>query len=412
MPDIQAKMKINSLIMIAAGFCLPGCLPMPGRIADKALQIAVSSPIPATASEWQNISGFDLYVDRQTVHAVVTSVSGDGKLPLIGYLHSEDGGLHWSAPLEIGKQFNLPVESRAGNDIQIAASGNHLLVMWQTTGEIPGMGPLVSIYSRDGGQTWQKGGNPTGRETDQSHHELAADPQGHFHLVWLDDRDENGYQGLRYARTPDGGAHWQLAQTIDESSCSCCWNRLSVSPSGAINVLYRDMEPRDMALAQSQDEGQTWVRSATVGEFNWKFDGCPHNGGGLTQAGAGPMHSLVWTGAENRVGLYHMQSADAGKNWSQPQALGIGSAAFHGDIAALDENRLAAVWDAMGPEGSSVFIAGSNDNGSSWPEIRPLSASGVSASFPRIIATGKGWLALWTEQKSKTSKQLLSAVIQ
>lgn len=414
MPDVQSRVMSKWLGVVAAGLLLSACsMPFTANPdADLALPSPSFSPIAVDAVEMQNVTGFDVYVDGETVHAVFTAAGGDAKLPLIGYLHSEDGGRHWSVPQEIGKQFALPVESKIGNDIQIAAFGDRLSVMWQTTGELPGMGPLLAIYSNDGGKTWQKGVNPIGSETDQSHHDLAADSQGRFHLVWLDDRDENGYQGLRYARSADAGQHWDATQTLDDSSCSCCWNRLAISADGQVNALYRNMEPRDMALARSSDEGRSWTRLSTVGVFDWKFDGCPHNGGGLSQAANGPLHAVVWTGAENRSGLYHLRSADGGKSWSEPQAVAAGSGAFHGDIAALDEKRVAMIWDAMGPDGSSVLIADSADNGANWSRPHLVSSPGVSASHPRIVATGSGWLALWTEQKSRSSRQWLAAVIE
>jgi hypothetical protein len=271
------------------------------------------------------------------------------------------------------------------------------------------MGPLLAVYSNDAGKTWQQGAKPTGSDADQSHHELLADGEGRFHAVWLDDRDENGYQGVRYARSSDVGKSWELAQTIDDSSCSCCWNRLALGADGKLNVLYRDMKPRDMALAQSADGGASWQRLSTVGEFNWIFDGCPHNGGGLSVAGDGALHSLVWTGAENQVGLYHMQSADSGKSWSPPQRLGE-AGAFHADIA-FGAGRLVAVWDALGPEGSKVFVSGSVDNGGHWSAAKPLSLSAGSATFPRIVATPIGLLAMWLEQTAM-GKQWSAAVLQ
>ena len=412
MPDIKSVMQFRPLTILTISLLITACGEFSPPLADRTRQINLAYPIPANLTELQNIDSFDIYPDRNTVHAVFTAVSRTAKQPLIGYLHTEDGGQHWSAPQMINNDFKLPVESKSGNDIQIAVSGKNLLVIWQTTGEIPGMGPLLAIFSQDGGQTWHQAENPTASTIDQSHPDLAADPEGRFHLVWLDDRDENGYQGLRYARSSDAGLHWDLAQTLDTSTCSCCWNRLLISPENGINVLYRDMQPRDMALAQSADAGASWQHLSTVGEFNWRFDGCPHNGGGLTQAANGDLHSLVWTGAENQVGLYHLQSADGGKHWTQPQAFGLGTAGFHSDIAALDVKRVAAVWDASGPEGSSVYLAISANNGGDWSAVRQISSPGVSAAFPRIIATPNGWLAMWTEQKSKNSKQWLSALIQ
>ncbi len=376
------------------------------------LQIQVLNPLPAQALQQQNITGFDIYAEGPKLHAIFTAAAADPKHPFIGYLHSEDGGLHWSEPIDVGSRFNLAVESRQGNDIQLAVAGSTVLAVWQTTGELPGMGPLVAIYSLDGGISWQQGSNPGSSDTDQSHPDLIADVQGRFHLVWLDDRDENGYQGLRYARSSDAGGHWELAQTIDASSCSCCWNRLAVSATGQINVLYRDMQPRDMALAQSNDAGASWQRISNVGEFNWQFDGCPHNGGGLSQGPDGMLHSVVWTGADNQVGLYYLQSADNGKSWSRPMPLAAGTPAFHSDIAANGRNRLAVVWDALEPTGSTVLLADSKNQGGDWSPARQLSTPGTVASHPRIVATASGWLALWTEQSPQAAKQWRIAVIQ
>ncbi|MDX8127164.1 sialidase family protein [Methylomonas sp. OY6] len=374
-----------------------------------ALSVNPSSPIDTRLLPVQNLVSFDVYGDGQTVYAVFVATLNASKQPYIGYLHSEDGGLHWSQPSALSAQFNQPVEAKIGNDIQIAAAGDKLLIVWQTTGELPGMGPLFTIYSNDAGKTWQQGVKPTGSDADQSHHELLADQEGRFHAVWLDDRDENGYQGVRYARSSDVGKSWELAQTIDDSSCSCCWNRMILGADGKLNTLYRDMKPRDMALAQSADGGASWQRLSTVGEFNWIFDGCPHNGGGLAVAGDGSLHSLVWTGAENQVGLYHMQSADGGKSWTPPQRLGE-AGAFHADIV-FGAGRLVAVWDALGPEGSKVFVSESVDNGEHWSASKLLSSANTSATFPRIVATPTGLLAMWLEQTA-AGKQWSAAVLQ
>ncbi len=371
----------------------------------------IASPIDAQVLGVQNLISFDVYVDGQITHALFAAETGEANKPYIGYLRSADGGQHWTAPVEIGHIVVSALESRIGNDVQIAASGDKLLAVWQVSGEIPGMGPLVALSSSDGGQNWTPGVNPTASDVDQSHADLTADRQGRFHLVWLDDRDENGYQGVRYARTGDAGQHWELAQTIDDSSCSCCWNRIVIAPDGQLNLLYRDMEPRDMALAQSADGGQSWQRVSTVGEFNWVFNGCPHNGGGLVLAGGNTWHSLVWTGADNQVGLYHLQSGDNGKSWSQPRGMNSGLPAFHSDIAVIGARHVAAIWDVLGAEGSTVVISESLDNGAQWSTPQTLSTSGSSASFPRLVATPAGLLAMWMDQKPGAAKQWQSAIL-
>ena len=378
---------------------------------SSSVTVTPPKPVSVDGLTGHDLISFDIYAEGDVVHAVFAAATTKPKQPYVAYLRSDDGGQHWMSPVSIGQHADSTLESSAGNEIQIAASGDDLLAIWQVTGEIPGMGPLQSIYSVDGGAHWQKGANPTGAETDQSHPDLIADNRGRFHLVWLDDRDENGYQGLRYARSSNARESWELAQTIDESSCSCCWNRVLIGPDQQVNVLYRDMEPRDMALAQSNDGGKNWQRVSTVGEFNWAFDGCPHNGGGLAWAGE-RLQALAWTGEESKAGLYHLFSSDDGKTWSSPQAMGGESLAFHSDIAGKDNGHVLAIWDARGADGSTVMISESFDNGEHWTASHQISTPGSSASFPRLLATSNGWLAMWVEQKSGATKQWMSVVLQ
>ncbi len=352
------------------------------------------------------VSTFDVYADDNIIHVIAGGkMSAGHKQIRLHYLRSEDSGKHWSAPVAVA---NLPASINVrGNDIQLAAKANHLLAVWQGKGELPGMGPMVSAYSNDSGQSWKQGANPAVNNAgDQSHIDLIADKHGHFYAVWLEDPEENGYQSLRYARSVDNGKHWETAATLDDSTCSCCWNTFALSPQNELNILYRDMKPRDMSLVQSYDDGLTWQHISTVGEFGWQFDGCPHDGGGLTYVGTDnrkQLHSLVWTGAENKSGLYHLVSNDNGAHWSAPKKLG--NTAIHGDIAAFDGN-IFAIWDEMGPDGSSIFYAKSGDGGTNWSDAQRLSASNYSATHPRLATTEDGVIALWTEKASKQPGQL------
>jgi hypothetical protein len=175
-------------------------------------------------------------------------------------------------------------------------------------------------------------------------------------------------------------------------------------------VLYRDNEPRDMALMRSIDQGDIWQAKTTVGDFHWKFEGCPHIGGGLTGTDAdhpAHRHALVWTGAEPKPGLYHLHSENNGNTWSVPTPLG--THALHGDIAALDDRHILAIWDELGPDGASITSAQSMDGGISWLTTRVLSKPGMMPTHPRIVATSAGFLAMWTEKQPKQGSQLAVA---
>jgi hypothetical protein len=230
---------------------------------------------------------------------------------------------------------------------------------------------------------------------------MAADDHA-MHVVWLDSRNGpselKASQGLRYAKSIDGGLSWQPNKTLDESTCSCCWNTLKTDTNGNTFVLYRDKKPSDLAIGIINNQ-QQWQNLSKVGAFNWDFDGCPHIGGGLdiqNTADNTQLHAVVGTGHEDYLGVHYLHSGDNGKNWSQTIQLGDESA-LHADVAAHDNGRVVAVWDMMGEDGLAVFVAESIDQGIHWSQPKQLSTSGMRASHPRTVKTENGFITLWTE---------------
>jgi hypothetical protein len=258
---------------------------------------------------------------------------------------------------------------------------------------------MAVAISTDGGETWRPGSNPAedGSTQAQGFIDIAADTEGHFHIVWLDFR--SGAQGLRYARSTDGGMSWSKNQTLDAETCECCWNTIATAPGGVVAVLYRDKGPRDMASVRSVDGGRSWTKPATVGEFGWDINACPHVGGGLAlvpRRSSRPVHATVWTGRTASQGIYHLTSLDGGATWGAQKRLGD-SRSWHPDIAVSDGDEVAAVWDAPTEGGLAIFSATSKDGGKTWTEPRRLSKEGASASHPRIVSTARGFRAFWTE---------------
>lgn len=364
-----------------------------------------------------DITSLDVYTEGQTIHVLVAGKRRGEETPGLAYLRSEDGGYTWSGQAEVPSEVAPATASMRGKDAQIAARGDRLIAVWQTSGEFPGMGPMASAFSADGGKTWTEGPNPAddGSLSDHGYADMGADEAGRFHIVWLDDREENGnFQGLRYARSTDGGRTWSRNQTLDEAACTCCWTRLQIGLEGILHVLYRDANPQDMALFQSMDAGATWRRAGTVGRFEWMFLGCPHTGGGLSMArgtGTGSLHSVVWTGKEGALGLHHLVSKDNGRTWGASRRLSQAAAA-RGDIAARDLQHLAAVWDEAKRNGSAIIFASSCDGGQSWARPARISAPETVATHPTVLATATGYAVLWTEKQGDGARRLAVAAIE
>jgi hypothetical protein len=404
-PLFQSALKRTLPLLSAHILLMSACTITPADKANLTLNGLASGEIGTGLLE---TASFDIYAENNRIHLLAAGKTNPADKQLgLRHLFSDDGGQHWTPGKNPAKNQTGTIASR-GNDVQIASHGNELLAVWQTQGELPGMGPLASAYSIDGGNSWQPGANPAANNAgDQSHADLIADDAGKFHTVWLEDPEENGYQSLRHATSSNAGQSWSPAKTRDDATCSCCWNTLARSSQGQLAILYRDMKPRDMGLLQSDDAGATWKNAGAVGQFGWQFDGCPHTGGALAYGNSAnqTLHSLIWTGAENRQGLYYLNTQDGGKTWTTPRRMG--DTAIHAAIAAMDDEHIAAVWDEMGPEGSSIVVVESGDGGQQWSAPQTISLPTNSASHPRIVATATGYLVMWTEKPPKHPQRLV-----
>lgn len=284
-----------------------------------------------------------------------------------------------------------------GNDPQIAAHGPNVVAVWTAKGSgFAGSGPLVTAVSKDGGKTWQPGANPAddGSTAGHAYMEILAGPQG-FNLVWLDGRD--GAQGLRHARLGLDAAKWSANTTVQKATCECCWNTLT-RRGDATYVMYRGKGPRDMGLAEQAKPDAAWRRIATVGDFKWEFQGCPHTGGGAAWSGAEKnlLHAIVWTGAQDEQGLHYLKYADRGRTWSPPHRVGSAEAR-RADLAAHEEGRILLAWDQLDGKHRSIYTMQSSDAGARWHKPQRLSKAEADASYPRVVPTRGGFLVLWTE---------------
>lgn len=365
----------------------------------------------------KTVHTLDVYSDNQTLHALFSGLDSDSNQLAVKYIHSLNAGKNWISPVTVNLDLAPVKKSKRGNDFQLAASGNKIMAIWQTQGGEPWTGILAVALSRDFGQTWQQINSPVNDQfskVDQGYFDIAADHNGEFHLVWLDDREEAGNtQGLRYAHFNDQQNTWDQHATIENTACTCCWPSISISNNNHVHVLFRDDSPRDMHLISSLDNGKSWQTSKTSGAFEWDFIGCPHQGGGLTTSLKNEktiLHSVIWNGKTNNPGIYYSQSELNQDKIMVLQRLGNNSSSS-GDIASLDNNHLRIVYTTGDFETKSVVSRVSNDAGLTWSNEIRLSRVGSEPSHPRIVATDAGYRFFWTEwQKNGDALAIITAL--
>ena len=357
----------------------------------------------------------DLINNNGRVHLLTGMQKSEEKS--LWYRYSDDGGLHWSTDSRVLNTDNLAIRASRGNDAQVVAQGDNVVVTWTLFDPTArfNSGPMQAARSVDGGKSWHTTATPPDWEKGpHGFTDMVADDQ-YMHAVWLDSRPINkqkkGQQGVRYARSSDGGLSWQQNLTVDSYSCSCCWNTITTDNEENTYILYRDKNPSDFSIGLINGQ-QQWQYLNRVGDFNWQFDGCPHIGGGLAfqkHLGGQRLHSVVGTAHPKHLGVYYLHSDDKGKTWSPAKALGDESA-IHSDIAAHENGRVIAVWDMMGDAGLATFFAESKDHGKSWSSTQKLSEKNMRASHPRIVKTMKGFLVVWTESNGQQQNLVMKAL--
>lgn len=267
-------------------------------------------------------------------------------------------------------------------------------MVWQTSGDgFAGSGPMVMARSNDGGKQWEPTTTPVKGDGTGSHgfFALSRAPNNVFHIAWLDSRD--GQQGVHHATSIDGGQSWSDVTTPRDTTCQCCWNSLAHAGDETM-VLYRGIEPRDMAVAVTGAGDAGWRGHSRVGQFDWYVDGCPHVGGGLATDNDGLLHALVWTGDDNHTGLYHLHRNHRGE-WSTPERLGRPSARA-ADLTATPNSGLLAAWD-HGTADHSIGVARYHNG--TWSTTFTLGRNAHRPRFPLVTAAGDAIQVFWTEDR-------------
>lgn len=378
---------------------------------------------------------------------------GPGGVQAIAWVSAPNGGtdgrlylsVDGAAPAEIRDSLG-PVQAHGEAPPKIAFGPSGALYAVYTVGkEVTGerfpLSALRIVRSADNGKSWTTPATVTDGAVFGSHsfHALHVAPNGDVYVSWLgkpeqdatmaanapmpspamrmasmqqgDPHDAHGASTSWITRSTDGGKTWSPRARVDMGeACPCCRTSLATGPDGTLYMAWRHIYPgsiRDIVVARSNDQGATWSEPARVHEDDWKFDACPHAGPAIATDKRGTLHVTWWTGKEGNAGVFYAQSADGGKSFSAPIALGIAqySRPAHVQLSLGDSNRVIVVWDDGTKQTPRVVARVSNDGGRHFADAVQFSDVGRAASFPVLAMTRDSISVAWSEESDAVARK-------
>lgn len=335
---------------------------------------------------------------------------------------SSDGGDSFSPPTPISPKGSKVSSHGENSPSFVWGRGIQTHALWEeSTGE--GIGTrLVAATSPALGREWL----PPVRVTDKDEPStnafstLAAAPNGHLFVAWLDGRDSDqgapGTSAVYVARSIDGGKTWGKNVAVAHNVCPCCRPMIAFT-NGAVHVVWRHVYPgnlRDMAVASSRDGGETWEDPVRVAEDGWKINGCPHAGAAMTTKGDRLWASWYSDGDGSNPGVRLAYSDDGAKSFSEPVVVsGEILDANHPDLAVAADGRLLLVFQGRDPDQSAgwspaapYLIEISGDGEASRPQRVP--GTKKSVSYPRVAGGTLGRVFVtWTEKGAEGESQVM-----
>jgi BNR repeat-like domain len=236
-----------------------------------------------------------------------------------------------------------------GDPPTVAASTDGIVYVGWTARVEPSSANDDELYlsaSRDGGRSFAAPVKVNDDQRPALHgmHSLAVAPDGRVYLAWLDERNvtqprpsemaeghhmESNLE-LFTAYSTDGGRTFSPNRRVAADACPCCKTALAVGPDKRLYVSWRQVLPGDfrhIAVASSEDGGETYSQPVIVSDDRWQIAGCPVSGPALAVGADGALRVLWYSeGQAGEAGLYWSESVNGGRTFTPRRLLSSGRA--------------------------------------------------------------------------------------
>lgn len=212
-------------------------------------------PVNVSATEQDSFSPSMVRDGDGTLHIVWADITpGNWE---IFYSNSVDGGVNWSAPINVSNN-----EGHSTNPTLAVDAEGTLYLAWEdnTTGDYD---IRYAYRPKDG--SWSESENVSldpGRDTNPK---LLSHAQGDLYLAWNNETPVNsGKWEIYFAAKPKGGS-WSKPENVSRNMGVSGFPNLALDPKGTLHLAWHDSSPGNYEIYHAtRAQDGTWAKPVNV----------------------------------------------------------------------------------------------------------------------------------------------------
>ncbi|HEY9775861.1 MAG TPA: sialidase family protein [Planktothrix sp.] len=341
------------------------------------------------------------------LHVVYEGLPDADKMTDVFYSQSTDGGVTWSAGIDIS---HTP---GASSDPDVSVESNGAIdVAWKDTS--PGEQSPDVFFSRsdDNGKTWGYAAdvsNTSGASTEPA---ICCGSDNSIHIVWVDTSASPTNPDIYYAVSTNSGESWSKPENISKTPGLSREPDVSVGVDGTAHVAWSDTTsgPIHPDIYYSRlEHNATWSEPADV-SHGTRVSAHPC----LATGPQGRVY-LAWQDASKKLGAADIWclSAPPKGAWENQTNISMPGLSSEPCIAADDAGHVAIAWSdsTSGSTRRDICVRTSQDSATQFDGQLNVSNTTAKSKHPDVAVSGGKTFVVWEEMGGAGSTVKAAALL-
>ncbi|MFQ5908838.1 MAG: exo-alpha-sialidase [Thermoplasmata archaeon] len=312
--------------------------------------------------------------------------SAEGPGRRVGFARSEDGGLTWSSNLLMDRR----VPGRFQSDPWLVVDESDRLYYSRLEFEEGPVNGVAVSHSDDGGLSWSAVVEVDDQPGFADKESMVSDGNGTLYLAYDDASLVGDDTSIRFTLSTDRGNTWAATTEVGGGPGDFLSPVIATQPNGTVYVAWLDLFLGNILVATSWDRGVTWGTSVRVNPVPGTAALDPTHPWWVSLpsivADAQGRIYIAWSDrSTGSLDILVARSEDDGSSWSLPARINDDASGREQRMVSLvvdEDDRLHAAWYDNRTGNLNVFYSNSTD-GETWSTNERVTTAETSSAFQR-----------------------------